>query len=154
MLPIKLPYLLDIVPAKFILRGNTHPCWGPHIPDINVLLSVIIEIEPAHAHSCTGLFDVCLARNRPECSISVVDVQIASPEIVGDIEIRPAIAGTVAPRAREAVAIILDVEACLLCSILKRGVSFIVQQKIWRTIACIKVRYRIAVLVQAHIVAV
>ncbi len=89
-----------------------------------------------------------------EFPIAVVAVKIASPEVVGHIQVRPPVSVTVTPGAGETVAVVIRVQPRCLSPILKGGVSFIVEQEVRRSIAGVKIRHGIVILVQTQVVAI
>src|SRR5581483_8811294 len=139
---------------KTLLLGNPHPGRRPHICYVYVLLAVVVVVKPACAHACAGIVGVRFRGNSSECSVAVAAIEIAATEIVGNVQIGPAIAVHVAPGASEAVSIILDVQPCSFGAINERAASFVVHEEIRRPISGIVVRSWVVILIEAEIVVV
>src|SRR6266498_3414346 len=136
------------------LGRNTESRCRPHVRDINILIAITVEVQPTRTHARAHVLNSCLSRNGRKCAVTVIPIQIASAEVIGNIQIRPAIGVVVSPRAREAVAIIVNVQAGGFCPIFKTPTSLIVKQEVWRAIASVEIRRRIPVLIQSGIVVV
>src|SRR6478672_10520528 len=63
MTPIKRLDIFGIVCMKVVLSRDSQPCRGPHVSDIDILLAVAIEIEPASAHAGSYIFYSRFGRN-------------------------------------------------------------------------------------------
>src|SRR5205807_10368959 len=130
------------------------PCRRPHIPDVNILISIIIGVEPAGAHACPNILDMGFPRDGCECSVAIVAIEIAASEIVGHAEVWPSVGIQIAPGAGETVAVVVEVQSGLIGSILKGVIAFVVKQEVRRAIAGVEVRSRIVILIKAHVVVV
>src|SRR6266849_3258524 len=109
MLPVKSANVLSFFFVKTLLLGNAKARSRPHVRHVRVRSAVVIEIEPACAHPRAGILYARLSGYGSKCSIAMVAIQIAAPEIVGDIEARASAGIIVAPGARKTVAIVVDV---------------------------------------------
>ena len=72
--------VLRIFFVKNILFGNTKAGGRPHIGNVDVLLPVVVEIEPTRAHPGAYVFDAGLRGNGGELPASIVAIEIASSE--------------------------------------------------------------------------
>src|SRR5437763_6005387 len=94
-----------------LLLRNAQACGRPHVRDVNVLLPIAVGVQPARAHSRAYIFDSRLSRDGSKRSVAVIAIQIASPEVVGDVKIGPAIAVVIAPGTCKAVTIVINVQS-------------------------------------------
>ena len=85
MLAIQGAKIFRLVRMKQLFFRDPHASRGPHIADVHVLIAIIVEIEPACAHSGADVFDVALAGDGHECPIAIVEVKVAASKIVGDV---------------------------------------------------------------------
>src|SRR5277367_4589218 len=154
---------MSLVERADILRGffmkarllrDSLACGRPHIGDIDVLLTVVIEIGPACAHSGSRTVDAGFGRDSRECAVAIVPVQVTAPEIVSHAEIGQVVARVVAPGAGETIAVVLCIQSCRFGSVYKRGVAFVMQEEICRAIPGIEIGHWIVILVEAKIVGI
>src|SRR4029077_5544070 len=127
---------------------------GPHIGHVNILIPVVIEIEPGGAHTGPGVLDSRSRRDSGEGSVAVVAIEVTASKVVGHAEVRRSVSIEIAPGASETVAIVLNIQPRSLSSIGEVGVAVVVQQKVRRPVARVKVGDGIVILVQTHVIAV
>src|SRR5207244_7574177 len=122
----------------FLLR-NPDPRGRPHVCNVNILVPVVVKIKPAHPHASANVFYTSVARDRGEGAVTIVAIEIVSPEIVGNVEVRPAISVVVAPGTGEAVAIVVDVQPGGLRFVPEFCIPFVAEQEVRRSVARIKI---------------
>jgi len=140
--------------VKVRLSKRSHAGRNPHACGVDILVSVVVEVQPACAHAGSGLIHPCFFRNRSECPVAIAAVEIVTAKVVHHVQVRPAVRVEVAPGTGEAVTIVVDIQAGSFRPVLKDAVAFIVEQKVWRSIARVKIGDGIVILVQAEIVGV
>jgi len=126
----------------------------PHRSTVDIRLVVVVEIEPGSAHPRSDVFDACLCGDGGEFSSAIIAVQIVSSEVVGHVEVQKTITVVVAPGARKAVPVVVHIQPRRLSPVQKYCIPFVVEQKVRRAIARVKIRSGIVILVQAHVIAV
>src|SRR5579864_1520322 len=109
------------------ISKNTHAGRNPHACRINVMLSVVVEVEPAGAHSSSRFIHFGLGGDGGKCSIAVIAVEIVAAKIVDHVQVGPRVSIAVTPRAGETISIIIDIQAGLFGAILKDSVAFVVK---------------------------
>src|SRR2546430_11508575 len=87
-------------------------------------------------------------------SSAIIAAKTVPAKVVGQIEVRKTVIVVVAPGARKAVPVVIHVQSSRLGPIHKRRISFVVKQKVWRAISCVKIRSGIVILIEAHIITV
>src|SRR5882762_11177385 len=117
-------------------------------------MAAVIEVGPAGAHASARNVDTCGFGDGFEGAVAAVAIEIAAPESVGDVKVRPPGFICIAPSAGEAEAIIFGVKTGGFGAIDKLRAAFIVKKKIRRTIAGVEVRRRIVILVETEIITV
>ena len=93
-------------------------------------MAVVIEVGPAAAHARAHALDVRFFRDHSEGAVAVVAIELRAAEVIGDEEIGQTIAVGVAPGAREAVAVVVDVQAGALGGLDEGSIAFVVEQAI------------------------
>src|SRR5205085_2262089 len=136
------------------LTKNTHAICHPHPRSVNILVSVIVEIQPAGAHAGADVIDTRFRRDGRKGSIAIVSVQIVAAEVIHDVQIRPAITVVVVPAAGKTVTIIFDVQPGSLSTVTKAAIAFVVEEEVWRTVARVKIRNGITILVESYVIRV
>src|SRR6516162_10130096 len=76
--------LLRLFPVKVRLTPNTHPGSHPYARRVNILMAVIVVIEPAGAHAGTDIIDTRFGGNRRERSVSIIPVEIVAAKVIHD----------------------------------------------------------------------
>src|SRR5580765_6858194 len=147
MLAVEVADVFGIFFMKGLLFGNPNAGGGPHIRYVDVLIPMVVEIEPACAHACANIFHTCFSGNGGKSSVAVVAVKIAASEIVGHVQIGKAVALRIAPCTSEAVTIVVCVKPGLFGAIFKRSVTLVAEQKIWWAIARVEIGDRVAILI-------
>src|SRR5579862_5518598 len=117
-------------------------------------MAVAIVVQPARAHAGADILDACFLGDGSKCPIAIVPVQIVASKIVGDVQVWTAGAVDVPPSASEAVSIVLGIQSRRNRTIHKCAIAFVVKQEVWRPVACIEIRRRVMILIEAEIVAV
>src|SRR4029079_2006475 len=146
--------ILWVAFVKDLLLRNPLAGGGPHIGHVDVLVSIVIEIEPRRAHAGARVLNSRFIRDGCEGSVAVVAIKVASPKVVGHVKIERPVRVEIAPGAGETVAIVFYIQSCSVSSIAEAGVAFVVQQKVCRSVARVKIRNWIVILVQAYVIAV
>src|SRR5258708_39182561 len=93
------------------LFGNTLADGGPHVGNVDVLVSAVRGIEPAGAHACAGVVCPALIRDGGESAVTVVAIEIAAAEVVRDVKVRRTVAVGVAPRTGKTEAVVFRIQA-------------------------------------------
>ena len=137
-----------------LLCGDALAGGGPHVGDVEIVDAVVVVIEPADTHPRADIFRASPGRDVGERSVAIVAIQIFSPEIVHDVEVRPAVAVEVAPTAAEAITRVVLVETRLLGNVAKRTVAVVAQHEIGRPVLGRVIRTWIFVLIRALVIGV
>src|ERR1700751_2935674 len=95
-----------------------------------------------------------LAGDCSECAVAIVAIQIAAPEIVGNVKIWKTARTGFTPGTGEAVAIILCMQTGRFGPVDKDCIPLIMEKEICRTIPRIEIRHRVVILVQSQVVAI
>ena len=82
------------------------PCVGPHVRHVKVGPAIAVIVEPVGAHARPDVFYASGLRLIAKMP-AAIDIQVLAAEVVGDIQIRPAIIVEVAPGRREAEPVIV-----------------------------------------------
>src|SRR4051794_34403610 len=146
--------MFRLVLVKQAFVRNSQPRGRPHVSDVNVLMSIVVHIKPACAHSCTDILNIGLTRNCFERSISVVAIKITASEIVCHVQVWPSIGVQVAPGTGKTVAVIVDVQSCFIGSVVKGRITSVMKQEVRRAIACVEVGSGIMILIETDVVVV
>src|SRR5579871_732163 len=139
---------------KLRVLKHAHTRRDPHSSRVDILYAAIVDIEPTGAHTRARFVDVSLAGNRSKRPVAVVAIEVVSPEVVYDVQIRPAVSIAVSPRTRKAVAVVLNIQTSGLSAVFECAVSFVVEEIVRRAVSRIEIWHRISVLTQALVVVV
>jgi hypothetical protein len=93
------------------LRRDALPGRSPHVSNVEIFRTVVIEVEPGDAHTRPYVLCGCLSCNIGKCTVAAIPVEIFAAEIIDYIEIGPPIAVVVIPSAAKAVARVVLVQS-------------------------------------------
>ena len=122
------------------VRAARQPQAGvaPHLPAVDVLPAVAVEVEPEDAHAGRVVLDAGPGGDVLEAHLPVpqpqVVVQVLSPEVVGDDQVGPAVPVVVAPGGREAEAVVARVQAHLVGHLDEPPVAVVAEEDVGRAV--------------------
>ena len=154
MFPIECPRLRRAILPKGVLHGYALACRSPHVRNVQVLVAVIVIIEPADTHAGPYIFYPTLSRNIVKRSVALIAIKVLTAEVINNIKIRPAISIRISPAATETVACIVLIQPRFSGGVTERAVAVVAHQKIRRSVFRIVVGQRIVVLTAALIKSV
>src|SRR5438046_9923279 len=115
--------------------------------DVDILISVVVEVGPAGTHARANIFNVSRAGNRSESSVAIVAIQVVSTKVVCHVQIRQTIGDGLAPRTSEAVAVVIRVQSSRCRPLYKPRVPLVMQQAISWSIARVEIGSWIVILI-------
>jgi hypothetical protein len=89
----------------------------------------VSPVTDCNSHRSTKIGDACFLRDVTESPITLVQVQLAAPEVIGYVQVRPAIPIKVIPSSREAAASRV-VDSSLFGDFGKCAVPVVVQEQL------------------------
>ena len=139
-----------ILPGRAEGRIVDDPLSGrtPHVGYQQVGMAVRIVIQPGGAHAGPEIHHARFFGHIPEVT-AVIAIQILAPEIISDIQIRPAIAVVVAPGSRKAEPVIVVVHPAggrYVFKVRRVVIQVIAEQKVGRPVARVVIWDRITIL--------
>src|SRR5271157_43899 len=141
-------------PHESLVAACSHARWLPHVRNVEIVFAVVVVINPTGTHSWSDIQHSRVLGHVRESSITVISVKILSPEVVHDVQIRPAVCIEVAPSAIKTVAVIVLLEAGGGRHVVERSIAVVAKKKIRRPVLGVVVRRGIPVLIKALVIAV
>src|SRR6185437_7129454 len=154
MAPVQVTDALGPVGMKLRLLRDALTRGLPHARNINILAAFVVEIDPAATHASTHALDARLRGDVFERTVAVVAIKLRTSEVIGDEQIREAIASRVSPCARKTIPIVIHVESGSLGSFDECTVSLIAEEVIGGPVTRVVVGDRIVILFQSQVIHV
>src|SRR6185437_12391180 len=125
---------------------------GPHVAHVQIRPSITVIVKPGGAHPRSGIANARFFGDVPKAP-ALIQIKIAAPKIIGDVEIGPAVAIEIAPGRSKAVAVAVLTDARSLGDVLHPSAAvcgeFVVKEEIRWAVARVVVRRRISILIFA-----
>src|SRR5207247_5151085 len=137
-----------------LLHSDALAGGRPHVRDVQVLVPIVVVVEPADAHAGAEIFNPGFPGNVGESAVTVVAIEVFPSKIVGHVEVGPAVVVVVCPSAGKAEAIVVLVETRLGGHVGEGAVAVVVEQEIRRAVLGVVIRRRISVAVESAVIAV